>query len=484
MHAMPGKLCLPLIGTLAILAGLVLGVAAGPALAEGPSVLRTARGLASDNVSVLVNRAIVVESSQPFVEVSVAQPEIADVSPLSDRAIYIFGRARGVTTLTLLGENGTLIANVEIRVQPDLAELKQRLREVMPNERIDVRPAGGGIILSGTVSGAAKIDRAMMLARSYTGDNVTNMMSVGGTQQVSLKVRIAEMSRSAAKDIGISTGAVGATNRTSTLTETGNNLSVNPLADGVDDAIFTQLLSGFGTFGAVFAIADSFLVGITIDALESKGFARLLSEPNLVALSGAEASFLAGGEVPIPILTEDGADVEFKPIGVSLNFLPTVLDDDLINIAVSTEVSAIDNTVSSFISGIGGNTVEVPGFTVRRASTVVELRDGESFAIAGLYQDDFTDAVSQLPWVGDVPVIGNLFRSTNFQRGESELVVVVTVNLVVPLQKGQQVSLPTDRVAIPNESELFLFGRTEGALSPAGGLPSQGFDGSFGYVVE
>jgi pilus assembly protein CpaC len=114
----------------------------------------------------------------------------------------------------------------------------------------------------------------------------------------------------------------------------------------------------------------------------------------------------------------------------------------------------------------------------------VELRDGESFAIAGLYQDDFTDAVSQLPWVGDVPVIGNLFRSTNFQRGESELVIVVTVNLVVPLQKGQQVSLPTDRVAIPNESELFLFGRTEGALSPAGGLPSQGFDGSFGYVVE
>jgi len=484
---MTGQLCLTLIRVLFVSIGVLMAAQQGSAQAQGASVLRTARGLASDNVTVLVNRAVVVESAQPFVEVSVAQPEIADVSPLSDRAIYIFGRARGTTTLTLLGENGTLIANVEISVQADLAELKKRLREVLPDEKIDVRSAGGNIVLSGVVSGASKVTRAMALAQAYQGDGtVTNMLSVGGTQQVSLKVRIAEMTRSAAKDIGISTGAIGATNRTSTLIETGNQLEVGrtdaPTGPGGNPLDFVQNVAGFGTFGAIFAIADSFLLGITIDALESKGYARVLSEPNLVALSGSEANFLAGGEVPIPVLTQDGADITFKPIGVSLNFLPTVLDDDLINIAVSTEVSAIDNTVSTFVSGIGSSTAEVPGFSVRRASTVVELRDGESFAIAGLYQEDFTDAVSQLPWVGDLPVIGTLFRSTDFQRGESELVIVVTANLVTPLKKGQQYALPTDRISIPNESQLFLMGTTE--TSPAGSGPSQGFDGSFGYVVE
>ncbi|MEL6310806.1 MAG: type II and III secretion system protein family protein [Pseudomonadota bacterium] len=463
-------------------AGFFLALIAETASAQGPSVLRTARGLASDNVAVLVNRAIVVESAQPFVEVSVAQPEIADVSSLSDRAIYIFGRSRGTTTLTLLGENGALIANVDIRVAPDLGELKKRLQDTMPGEKIDVRPAGAGIVLSGTVSGKLKMDRALTLARAYAGDAVTNLMSIGGTQQVSLKVRIAEMSRSAAKDIGISTGAVGVTNRTSTLIETGDGVEVNPNPDD-DGAIFTQLLSGFGTFGAVFQIADSFLVNLTIDALESKGFARTLSEPNLVALSGSEAEFLAGGEVPIPIISDDGADVQFKPIGVALTFLPTVLDDGLINIALATEVSSIDSTISSFISGLGGITTSVPGFTVRRAATVIELRDGESFAIAGLYEEDFTDAVSQLPWVSDLPVIGNLFRSVDFQRGESELVILVTANLVTPVSSEDQLVLPTDRVALPTEAELFLFGRTEGAAAGAPGA-GQGFDGSYGYVVE
>lgn len=485
MNAMWGRLNRYLPAGLAVcLCVFAMGLP-GVASAEGPSVLRIARGLASDNVSVLVNRAVVVETSQPFVEVSVAQPEIADVSPLSDRAIYVLGRSRGVTTLTLLGENGALIANVTISVMPDLAELKERLRAVMPREPIEVRSAASGIVLSGVVSGKAKIDRAMSLARAYTGAEVTNMMSVGGTQQVSLKVRIAEMSRSASKELGINVGARGTTNRTGAI--------VNPLGTGVVSpgegqgtgflAPAALAASGFGTFGAIFAIADSFLLDITITALEDKGYARLLAEPNLVALSGAQASFLAGGEVAIPVIDNDGqSNVEFKPVGVGLNFIPTVLDDDLINISVSAEVSAVDPTNSTFVGDINGEPVTVPSFTIRRATTMVELRDGQSFAIAGLFQDDFTDSINQIPWLGDVPVLGTLFRSTDYQRGETELVIIVTANLVVPVDSIEQLQMPGDRVALPNEFDLFLMGQPSNEF--AGGAASQGLDGAFGYVVE
>ena len=189
---------------------LVMGVAifSHPTQAEAQSVLRVAKGLKSNNVSVLIDRAVVLDSSVRFVEVSVANPEIADVQPISDRSIYIFGRRRGVTSLTLLGENGRLITNVVIRVQADHSEMKQRLRELLPNEPIEVRTAAGGLVLSGTVSGKAKIDKAMSLARAYAGDAVTNMMTVGGTQQVMLKVKVAEINRGSAKDLGVSTSLV------------------------------------------------------------------------------------------------------------------------------------------------------------------------------------------------------------------------------------------------------------------------------------
>ena len=458
----------------------------GPGLdaASAQSVLRTSRGLASNDVTVLSNRAIVVESTQPFTELSVAQPEIADVQPLSDRSIYILGKRRGSTTLTLLGEGGRLISNVTINVRPDLGELKERLNALLPNEEIDVRSAAAGIVLSGVVSGAAKVDRALQLARAYAGDNITNMMTVGGTQQVSLKVRIAEMTRDAAKDIGISTGLSSRNARAQPFTQTGdaiqNNLGSGNFQDPTSDTPqFSNVISAFGTFGALFSIADNYLLDVQIDALEEKGYARSLAEPTLVALSGAEADFLAGGEVPIPVIDEDGdVDVEFKPVGVNVVFTPTVLDDDLINLAVSAEVSTVNPEFSTV-----SNDVDILGFNVRRATTTIELRDGQSFAIAGLFQDEFQDTVSQVPWIGDVPVLGTLFRSTGFQRNETELVIMVTANLVTPVDDGEAIALPTDRVRIPNERELFLLGNTT-AGDGANLTATQGFDGDFGYVVE
>ena len=475
--------------TLGALSILLVALTVGlPAVSSAQSVLRVARGLQSNNISVLINRAVVIDSAVRFLEVSVANPEIADVSPLSDKSIYIFGRQRGTTTLTLLGENGKLITNVTIKVEADHSELKQRLRQLLPNEPVEVRTANGGLILSGTVSGKAKIDRAMALARAYAGDAVTNMMSVGGTQQVMLKVKIAEMTRTAGKELGVSLGYIGRNNRIGSFASTGRSITNNLGnagqldANGNATAQFVNAL-GFGSFGAVFSIANAFLLDVQIDALETKGFARTLAEPNLVSLSGVEASFLAGGEVPVPTVDDEGdISISFKPVGVNLNFLPQVLDDDLINLSVSAEISDVDPNI-----GIVSQGIEIVGFNVRRATTTVELRDGQAFAIAGLLQDDFEDTVQQVPWLGDVPILGTLFRSSDYQRGESELIIIVSAHLVTPADNENDLALPTDRIKIPNETQLFLLGKTTGGVPSGGsgvGLDGAEFDGDFGYVVE
>jgi pilus assembly protein CpaC len=239
-----------------------------------------------------------------------------------------------------------------------------------------------------------------------------------------------------------------------------------------------QDAAAFGGLGAFFTVGD-FLVGALIDTLESKGLVRTLAEPNLVALSGDSASFLAGGEVPIPFPDGDGDNINilFKPFGVGLSFTPTVVDEDLINLEMETEVSSVDPSLSVITNGN-----EVPGFNVRRARTTVELRDGQSIVIAGLLQEDFADNVAQIPWVGDIPVLGTLFRSSDFQRNQTELVIIATPVLVTAVD-GNTLRLPTDRIRLPREDELFLLGKTE---MPADieQVASQSFEGPFGYIVE
>lgn len=438
------------------------------------NVLRVARGATSRDISVFINRAIVLESAQRFAEVSVANPGIADVAALSDQTIYILGKANGVTTLTLLGEGGKLITNVEVRVTPDLSEFKQRLREVLPTEQIEVREANGGVILSGVVSGARKIDTAMNLASRYASENVTNLMSVGGTQQVMLKIRFAEMSRSASKSLGLNFGALFNNSRTAVSGQTNQFGQAGNTPGG---AGFVDASGGFG-IARVITSVGGVLFDVVLNALEQKGVARTLAEPNLVALSGDTAEFLAGGEVPIPVAGEDGAiTVSFKPFGIGMSFTPTVIDSDLINLVLETEVSAIDTSVQVTAAGI-----TLSGFTTRRARTTVELRDGQSLSIAGLLQEDFADGKTQIPWLGDLPILGTLFRSSDFSRSQSELVIIVTPHLVTPVD-SDQLSLPTDRIRIPNEKELFLYGMLEGD-SPAAEVASQGLDGNYGYVLE
>ena len=437
--------------------------------------LTVMKGSASAPLSVPMNRAVVVESDTPFAELSIANPGIADISTLSDKSIYILGKTPGRTTLTLLSADGKLISNVEVHVTPDIAEFKERLQQILPGENIEVRTANDGIVLSGTVSSTAKLDRALDLANRYAPERVSNLMSVGGTQQVMLKVRFAEMQRSVSKSLSSSLAVSGGTN-------IGVNGETGTWMDGTNGIDNPAITSKSGTEGglALGFTAGSLQFAVLLEALESKGVVRTLAEPNLTALSGQEAKFLAGGEYPIPMSNSDGSiTVEYKPFGVELNFTPTVIEGDLINLVINAAVSSIDSSTTLQTGG-----VTINAFKRRETSTTVEMHDGESFAIAGLLQDDFRDLNGQVPWLGDIPILGMLFRSADYQRAQSELVIIVTPHLVTPT-RGEALALPTDRIRIPSEKELFLFGQTAGRQKGAAGeVARQDFSGSYGYVME
>ncbi|MDR9484132.1 MAG: type II and III secretion system protein family protein [Sediminimonas sp.] len=444
--------------------------------------VRVVREGVTSKLGVPMNRAVVVESDVPFAELSIANPEIADISSLSDRTIYVLGKTPGTTTLTLLDAAGQLIANVDVRVSADITEFKERLQQILPGEEIEVRTANDGIVLSGTASSAQRMQRALDLAERYAPERVSNLMSVGGVQQVMLKVRFAEMERTVSKALSSSLSLnrpAGGGNSLDSAVGTGNASGLGivggniPRSTGNDGS----MLLGF-TAGAV-------EVGILLQALENKGVARTLAEPNLTALSGQEAKFLAGGEYPVPVSQESGTiSVEYKPFGVELNFIPRVVDKKLINLELKAAVSALDPTNATTIS----NGFSIDAFTRRETSTTVELRDGQSFAIAGLLQDEFRDTSSQVPWLGDLPVLGALFRSADYQRQQSELVIIITAHLVTPT-RGEALVLPTDRVNPPTENDLFLFGKMtrEGAQKlkgAAGEVAKQDFNGSYGYVMD
>ena len=434
-------------------------------------------GTPAEPVEVAVDRAVVVESRLPFSELSIANPDIADISTLSDRSIYVLGKRPGRTSLTLFDMEGNLISNVEVQVTPDLSEFKERLGQILPGEPIEVRSAGTGLVLSGTVSSTARLERALDLAQLYAPDGVSNLMTVGGTQQVMLKVRFAEMQRSVRKSLSAGV-TLDANDGFDGLNAAGGRGALVP--DAAVGSVGATALNAVPDANGAAALAigsSSAALGLLIDALEARRAVRTLAEPNLSALSGQEATFLAGGEFPVPVAQEDGVvTIDFKPFGIELAFVPSVVDGDVINLQLSAAVSSIDSS-----SGITANGFAVDSFRRRETSTTVEMRDGESFAIAGLLSDDFEDAVDQVPFLGDLPVLGKLFRSASYQREQSELVVIVTAHLVSPV-RGEAFVLPTDLVRLPTEREILGQGRTE--VGGAAEVARQGVQGSHGYVMD
>jgi pilus assembly protein CpaC len=452
---------------------LFAGAVSAPAAQAQSQVTRANGSLHSGSFTVAQNQSQVLKLETPFADVLVGNAEIADVLPLTDRSLYVLGKKLGTTRLTVYEKNKRLIAVIDLVVTYDIDGLKSRLNDVMPGERIEIRPANDALVLSGTVSNASRAAQALAVAERYAPGKVTNLMSVNGSQQVMLAVRFAEVQRTAIKELGF-------------------NTQVN-----ANDFIFSNVLRipAAGVPGTPFGSAvktlfsGTDLLRIGLDALERKGAVRTLAEPNLIALSGDTASFLAGGEFPVPVAQENNTiTIEFKPFGVSLSFTPTVLGDGLINIVVAPEVSRIDPNNSITI-----NNLRIPGISTRRAKTTVELRDGQSFAIAGLIQSDFQDAIRQFPGLGDVPVLGALMRSSDFNRNESELVIIVTPHLV-RAAPAESMATPADRFTPPSDLDLFLWGRTEATApgrSPAKsgasalGVPgAAGLDGPHGHIIK
>jgi len=386
-------------------------------------------------------RSTVIEADEAFSTLVVADPDIAEAMATSNRSFFLRGKVPGATTVLIYNAAGEISELIDVEVELSLDELRTDLGNLLPGERIDVYPVHDGIFLDGKLTTAAAADMAVQVAERYVPGGVANGLSVGQSQQVLLEVRFLEASRSAVKEIGF-----------------GNTM------DGRDAVAVTEpsTVSGLASKTvALFTNVGGENIDIELRALEEKGIVRTLAEPNLVALSGDTASFLAGGEFPIPVAAEDGQiTVEFKKFGVSLDFMPTVLGDGLVNLRVRPEVSQLDRN-----NGIRAADVEIPGISVRRADTTVELHDGQAFAIAGLLQNDYSNDVRQTPWLGNIPVLGSLFSSKRYQRQESELVIIITPRLVQPAPHPALLRNPLDAFAEPTEEELFLLNQT--AIVPA-----------------
>jgi pilus assembly protein CpaC len=431
------------------IANLFLGAAALSLLAATPlqagTRIDTQRSLDRVRADVTVDDMVVLRTEVPFAEVRVANPEVADVVIMTDQSFQVLGKGGGKTNVMLYDGDRQLVDVIDVRVGFDLAELKRALYETLPGEDVQVRPMAGGVYLSGEVSSPLAMTRAERIAQAYAPDRVTNGLAVRDSHQVMLEVRFVEASRDAVRALGI--GLLTERGLTDGVLNAGD-FSLGTNTSAVGGAAVQSLLGG----GIGAATLDA-----QIEALETKGTIRTLAEPNLISMSGETASFLAGGEFPIPIPLEEGRiGIEYRKFGVGLAFTPTVLPDGVINLKVAPEVSQLDpiNTVR-----IGG--VEVPGLRVRRANTTVELRNDQSFAIAGLLQADTSNSRTQVPWLGSVPVLGALFSSTRYQKAETELVIIVTPRLAQPVSDISALRTPLDDSRSPSDAEAFLLGRVD-----------------------
>lgn len=467
--------------------------AAGPARIE----FETAK---STRLTLTVGKSFIIESREPVKRISISSPEIADAMVLTPWQIYLTGKSPGLTNLTLWSNsNKSYSAIFDIEVMPDTVRLKEKIHEILPREEnVKVTSTHDGITLTGTVSNASAVSQVMALAQTYAPrdkDNkpkVYNFLEVGGVHQVMLEVRVSEMSRSTMKRLGFNW---------SYISDSGRQFGISMLDNLTRLTNPVTQLTPVGGLGNSLAVTDNvgmifrFLGGgatwtVFIDALKENGLTKILAEPTLLTLSGQTANFLAGGEYPIPVPQATGTattiTIEYKPFGVGLKFTPTVLDSGKISMQVAPEVSELDFSKAIALQGY-----IIPSLNTRRVSTTVELADGQSFAIAGLLRDDVREIVKKFPLLGDLPILGSLFRSSSFQKNESELVVIVTPHLVKPLDLKKQ-TLPTDQYVEPNDFEFYLLGATEGEgrgkeekasgtsfLKKGGGL-----EGDFGYILN
>jgi pilus assembly protein CpaC len=422
------------------LAGALAGVAALASATTSPAEVYRTTPTSHRVVYVPRDKSVAFHlDSQPS-RVVVTQPDTAVVRATGGKSFYIQGKELGETNLLVYGANGQLSEILDVRVGYDAQALQEDLSIAFPNEDIKVRAVGEGLLLTGHVSNTGVASRAKALAEKFAPQAVTSQLSVGASQEVVLEVRVMEANRSVLRDMGV-------------------NLAVqNGSFQFVTGA---GLLSGNSPNGVLHLSGGSGHTSIDaeIQALETKGLVRTLARPNLVAISGEKASFLAGGEFPYPVPQAGGngstITIEFRKYGVQVDFKPEVQDNGLIRLEVAPEVSKLDQSNSLKVDGF-----VVPGLITRNTHTVVELRDGASLAIGGLYQRDYENNVSQVPGLASLPVLGALFRSASWRRGETELVIIVTPKLVEAADFEKAKATTTLSGEEPAEKDLLLRGKS------------------------
>lgn len=436
-------------------------------------------------IDLVVNKLGKLKSRVPIKRAHMVNPAIAEVivsktqSPLW---VFFSAKAAGTTQLTLWDENNRILGIFNIVVSPDVGELKKKLHDIFPDENIQARTSGAYITLTGTVTTPSRLTKVVALAETYSPGKVLNMLRIGGIQQVMLEVKVAEISRNVGKQLGINFAAVSPDGNSLGVSMIGNLVSTElDAVEGLTNTIGSSVNAVLGFFGTGSDVL------VFINALEEDGLIKILAEPTLVALSGQNASFLAGGEFPVPTGSGLGTTaIEWKEFGVSLNFTPTVLGDGNLSMRVNPEISELDFSNSTYQNGF-----LIPGLETRRMTTVVELKDGQSFAIAGLLKSVVRENITKFPILGSIPIIGALFRSTEYQKNETELVVIVTPHLIKPLDMANQ-PLPTDAFVDPDAFEILLLGMLEGRPGKYGvqkgveTAPLQvmtGLEGDFGYII-
>jgi pilus assembly protein CpaC len=417
-------------------------------------------------VSVVVGTGQLIRVDQEFSSLFVANPEVADVEVKSPRLLYLTGVGVGETTLFAVDENDNVLMSALIKVTHNTSALQQGIGQVAPGQSVTAATVDQSLVLTGTVANAEQAANVMQVATQFVDDplRVVNRMNIAAPTQVNLQVRIAEVARNVDRRLGIRWGALG-------INSTGTTRWGFVGGSGVPDG-----------YGASIGYSGPRLnVDVVLEALSEEGLVTILAEPNLTARSGEPASFLAGGEFPYSVVNDDENTVEFKDFGIGLNFTPTVLDGGRISLKVATEVSELD------FAQIVSSRNQVPSLKTRRAETTVDLASGQSFAIAGLMQNQSSQNMGRMPGVGTLPVIGTLFRSNSFARGQTELVIIVTPVIVNPTT-GERIVAPTDSYVPPNDFERVLMGRFKGdsakTVQIRNRLGNRRLAGQSGFVFE
>lgn len=444
---------------LAMLLGLAPGLWCGAAAAQSVSYDLATTSVMKINLP--VSQAVTVIVSAPVAKLVSADPAIADAQPITDRSIYVAGKGYGSTTVNLYDDAGKPVGLLAIEVGADTADIARSIRDALPGANVKVSSVNGRIRLSGSVSDQVTMQKVLDIVAQYGSPAIVNTMTLTGGQQVNLEVRILEAQRDAGRALGVTwSGSIGGTSDSGSGDDTGNGSSIaNPFATLVANVV-----------------GSGYSLKATIDMMESKNLVRTLAEPNLTTLSGVKASFLAGGQVPIRVPDGSGnATLEYRDFGVRLVFTPIVLSDGRIQIQLTPEVSGIN----------GYTTSGDPVFNTRNLDATVELRDGQSFSVAGLLQNETTLNQEQLPWLGDVPVLGALFRSSSFKKHDTELVVIVTPRLVQPSVPGQEPASPLDATQPANDFEFFALGKLEVTPRMIDRFRTgDGVIGPYGYIID